>query len=38
MFIIAPFGALVLPVLLRNKSSLVLVYPKYIDFWKLGIA
>jgi hypothetical protein len=38
MFLIAPFGALVLPGLLRNKSSLVPVYPKYIYFWKLGIA
>ncbi len=38
MFLITTFGALVLPSLLRNKSSLMLVYPKYIEFWKLGTA
>jgi hypothetical protein len=35
--LIAPFGALILPSLLKDKSSLVLVYPNTWIFGRLAL-
>ncbi len=37
LFLIAPFGALILPSLLKDKSSLVLVYPNTWIFGRLAL-
>jgi len=37
LFLTAPFGALILPSLLKDKSSLVLVYPNTWIFGRLAL-
>jgi hypothetical protein len=37
LFLIAPFGALILPNLLKDKSSLVSVYPNTWIFGRLAL-